>query len=138
MITILDSFILFLISPVGFLLSISLLIYLEYLTVKNIIKDPGTKRFATIIANYIHQYRLKKMPLNLSEKVALDTVSRREDIGTKEIAENVGIAVTTTRKLMKDLADKGYVHRKINMNDRRSFSYAISPQYMQKMKRHHA
>src|SRR3989344_4163320 len=134
MVTILSNFILLLISPPGFLVSMLLLIYFEYLTLKSIVKDSYGINLNTVISNYVHRHTSKSLPLSSSEQAALDMVYRRENIGTREVSNNIGIAISTTRRLMRDLASKGYVFRKVNKNDRRAFCYMASHKYIQKVK----
>ena len=56
MTTILDTLILFAVNPVGFVMLASLLIFFEYLIVKNLIKDTSIASLK-IVFKYIKNYK---------------------------------------------------------------------------------
>ena len=135
MITIFDTIILFLISPAGFLLSTAVLVYFEYLVFKSIIKDAYGVNLDTVIGNYVRRYTSKSLPLDPFEQAALDIVARKENIGTREIAETIGIGIAPARKLMRSLTSKGYVSRKIDAHDKRAFCYVASHKPAQRLRK---
>lgn len=127
MIHVFDSIILLLIPPKGFIVFV-FLIFLEYLTVNSILKDPNKINLKTIFS-YMRNSKPKGVPLTASQRTVLDIIFRNENISIKEISENIGIKVGITRKLIGGLAGDGYVTRKINTNDRREFYYMTSNKF---------
>lgn len=113
----LDKLILFAVTPVGFILLSSLLIFLEYLVGRSILSDPNRINFR------------KDAPITPSQWTILDLIFENKNISVNAISENIGATNSITRKLMNSLLNDGYIMRKINIYDRRAFCYATSDKY---------
>lgn len=124
----LENLILFAITPVGFILLSSLLIFLEYIVGKSIQSDPNRINFRKVF-NYIENYRIKDVSITPSQWTILDLVFKNKNISINAISKNTGGINSITRKLMYGLLNDGYIMRKINIFDKRAFCYATSDKY---------
>jgi hypothetical protein len=128
----LANLILFAVTPVGFTLLSSLLIFLEYLVGRSILSDPNRINFGKVF-NYIKNYRIKDASITPSQWKILDLVFNNRNIGNSEISDSIGITIGASRKLMRELIDNGYIARGLNINDSHAFCYITTDKYKAQM-----
>ncbi len=76
--TILDTVFLFSITPAGFVIFISSLLFCEYVIARSIIKDIGIKRIKEIF-NYVKNHALKFTFLTYSQLKTLKVIFKKKD-----------------------------------------------------------
>ena len=111
-----DALILYVISPEGFfVLSISLILA-ERLIIKSIINDPNKISLEKIVG-YVQNYQSKYLSLTSSQLRVFETIFRKENIGIKEISDNVGLTIIQTKRLVNNLMVNGYIIREDKIYD---------------------
>lgn len=112
----------------GFGFVFSLIIFLEYLTAKSIKKDPNRISVKTVL-NYIKSYELKDSSIISPKWKALEEVFEKKNICIKELSSDIGASMGATKTLMSSLAEKGYISRKVYVNDNAELCYIASDKY---------
>ena len=124
----LGNIIYFLGTPFGIVIIVSWLVYLEYATIKSIIKDPNAI-IVRMVTKYMQTYALKNTPLTSYQLATLNVIFKKKNIGIKDISNIIGVPIIATRKLVNGLINNGYVMRSVNIGDKRTFVFATSHKY---------
>ena len=105
MITVADNIILFIVNPLGFLISIGFLIYIEYLIFKSIVNDPYTVYLKKSIYNIYHSLLYGDSHALLEQKI-FSILEKKESVEVKKISHHAAIAISHRKASHKSLAYK--------------------------------
>jgi hypothetical protein len=109
----LSNLILILKTYAGFVIIFSTLAFLEYATIKSIVKNKNIIDLKPVF-NYMKNYKPRDVSLISPQWAVLDIILKEENICIKEISNSIGIAIGTTGKLISDLVKGGYITSKSN------------------------
>ena len=126
---ILDSLVMLLTTPVGFIFVFTSLVFFEYKTAESIIKNTDMVNLKYFI-NYIKNHAPADVSLISSKWMALDIISKKKNIYAKEISDTVGITVASTKKLINGLVGSGHIVRETDLTNRHEFCYVVSNDYI--------
>jgi len=98
MTTILNELILFSITPVGFIISMTLLIFSEYIIAKSIIQDTGTVRIKKIFNNIL-DYSPGFKPLACLRSKAFAVIPKEKKADMREVSGVRGIMAVNYIKI---------------------------------------
>jgi len=96
---ILSNMIHWLLTPVGAVMAVSLLVYLEYVAIKSITKDMRG------VLMYLNNHKLKNAFLASFQSTILSRILKRKNIYTKNMPNIVNIPIVTTKKLVSGLIE---------------------------------
>src|SRR3989344_2483844 len=105
MITVADNIILFIVNPLGFLISIGFLIYIEYLIFKSIANDPYTVYLKKSIYNICRSLLYGDSHALLEQKI-LSILEKKESVEIKKIWRHAAIAISHRKVNHKSLVYK--------------------------------
>ncbi len=87
MITILETLILFTVTPIGFIMLMSLLLFSEYLILKSVIKD------MKVVFNYIKNLKSRITPVASFLPKLPDVIFKRKNILIKDVSTTAGVTI---------------------------------------------
>lgn len=127
-----ERIILTLSNPLNFAIIISSVGYSEYLVVRNILGKEDAVNFKTIfnfLNKYAHIYTSKNVSMDSTQWSVLDMILQKRKICIKEISDNTGGTIVSTKKMIKRLVQKGYIMRQLDINDSRALCYVSSDKF---------